>query len=48
MTIPTVTSAQRAMLDDLAPLLPPDAAARCGLVELPVQAVLAAPVVAKY
>ncbi|ABY29342.1 hypothetical protein [Methylorubrum extorquens] len=36
---------RRELLD---PLLPPDAAARCGLVELPVQAVLAAPVVAKY
>ncbi|MBB2963242.1 hypothetical protein [Methylobacterium sp. R2-1] len=35
---------RRALLD---PLLPPDAAARCGLVEPPPQAVLAAPVVAK-
>lgn len=36
---------RRVLLD---PLLPPDAAARCGLTEPPAQAALAAPVVAKY
>ncbi|CAO4175088.1 hypothetical protein [Methylorubrum populi] len=36
---------RRPLLD---PLLPPDAAARCGFGEPPAQAVLAAPVIAKY
>ncbi|MFJ7437985.1 hypothetical protein ACIQW5_10045 [Methylorubrum thiocyanatum] len=40
----TFLEGRRALLD---PLLPPDAAARCGLIEPPAQAVLAAPVVAQ-